>query len=102
MKTKQYSYSVILETFKRYNTDIKQALRKNETSVKTEAHKFNYVIGIVENHLPDTYRMQEHYKKAAEAAMNIDDTILRHEGAKYKRQTEDLSPIMQELFKDLL
>lgn len=100
MKTEQYSYSVILETFKRYDTDIKNALSKNETNFKTESHKFNFVIGIVRNYLPDTYRMQEHYKKAAEAINNIDFSILNAEMAPYQRRTKDLNPVLIELLKE--
>lgn len=63
--TANYSYQVVLNTFKFCMPDIQKALKNN--AFKDEAHKFNYVIKIVESNLNTVYiRMRDAEKTKEE------------------------------------
>ena len=51
--TSNYSYKIVLNTFKFCIFDIQKGLRSN--SFKDESHKFNYVLKIVESNLNTVY-----------------------------------------------
>lgn len=77
-----YSYEVILNTFKFCSPDIQKALRTN--SFKDEQHKFNYVLKIVEKNINTVYMKMKNIEKAKEEAKNTTVEIPVHTGAKFK------------------
>jgi hypothetical protein len=62
--TANYSYSVILNTFKYCSLKIYNGLKIN--SFKDENHKFNYVLKIVESNLNDVYMRTKSAEKVKE------------------------------------
>ena len=77
-----YSYKVVLATFKYCSSDIKKALRTN--IFKDEQHKINYVSKIVENNINTVYIRIKNAEKAKEEAKKIAVEIPVHVGAEYK------------------
>lgn len=68
--TANYSYEVILNTFKFCSADIQKALRTNNW--KDEQHKFNYILKIVEKNINTVYMKMKNLEKAKEEAETID------------------------------
>lgn len=68
--TANYSYDIVLNTFKFCMPDIQKALNNN--SFKDENHKFNYILKIVESNLNNVYIRMKNVKKTKEEANNID------------------------------
>lgn len=68
--TANYSYEVILNTFKFCSPQIKKALQTN--SFKSEQHKFLYITKIVENNINEVYIRMKQSQKAKKDAENID------------------------------
>ena len=59
--TADYSYKIILLTFKYCNSSIQRAL--NNVAFKDESHKFNYILKIVEDNINTVYmRMKKKNK----------------------------------------
>lgn len=77
-----YSYEVILNTFKFCSTQIQNALRTN--NFNSEMHKFLYVVKIVENNINDVYMKMRNSQKAKEEAKNTTVEIPMHQGAEFK------------------
>ena len=77
-----YSYEVILNTFKYCSPQIQKALRTN--SWTNESHKFNYVLKIVESNINTVYMKIKNVEKAKEEALNTVVEIPIHTGAKFK------------------
>lgn len=77
-----YSYEVILNTFKFCSPQIQNALRTN--NFNSEMHKFLYVVKIVENNINDVYMRMRNSQKAKEEAKNTTVEIPTHNGAEYK------------------
>lgn len=77
-----YSYEVILNTFKYCYNNIQKALRTNR--FKDERHKFNYVLKIVEGNINDVYLRMKNAEKAKEEAKNIVVEAPTHIGAEFK------------------
>lgn len=84
-----YSYEVILNTFKYCHNDIQKALRTNR--FKDERHKFNYVLKIVEGNINDVYMRMKNVEKAKEEAKNMETNTINHIGAEYQRKTKETS-----------
>ena len=57
-----YSYEVILNTFKFCSPDIQKALRTN--NFKDEMHRFNFVLKIVERNINTVYMRMKNAEKA--------------------------------------
>ena len=68
--TANYSYKVVLNTFKFCMPDIQRGLRSN--SFRDEDHKFNYVMKIVENNLNNVYMRMKRAEKSKEEAESYD------------------------------
>lgn len=82
-----YSYDVILATFKYCSPDIQRALRTN--SFKDEMHKFLYITKIVENNINTVYTKMKNIQKAKEEAKNTTVEAINHTGADYQRKTKE-------------
>lgn len=77
-----YSYEIILNTFKFCSPDIQRALRIN--NFKDEMHKFLYVTKIVENNINNVYVRMKNAEKAREEAKNTTVDAPTHVGAEFK------------------
>lgn len=77
-----YSYKTILATFKFCLPDIQRVLRTN--TWKNEAHKFNYILKIVENNINNVYMRMKNVEKAKEEAKNTTVEAPAHMGADFK------------------
>lgn len=77
-----YSYEVILNTFKFCSVDIKKALRTNMFA--DEQHKFNYILKIVEKSINTVYMKMKNLEKAKEDAINTTIELPTHIGAEFK------------------
>lgn len=77
-----YSYEVVLNTFKYCKPQIDKALRTN--NFKNEWHKFLYVTKIVENNINDVYLRMKNAEKAKEEAKNMVVEAPTHIGAEFK------------------
>ena len=80
--TANYSYEVILNTFRYCSPDIQRALRTN--NFKNEQHKFLYITKIVENNINNVYMRMKNAEKAKEKIEEIDTTIANYTGVKYE------------------
>lgn len=80
--TANYSYDVILNTFKYCSADIKRALENNSWS--NEQHKFNYLLKIVERNINTVYMKMKNAERAKEEAKNITIEAPTHTGAEFK------------------
>lgn len=77
-----YSYEVILNTFRYCSLDIKKALRTG--SFKDEWHKFLYITKIVENNINNVYVKMKGVKKSEEKIDDVDTTIANYIGVGYQ------------------
>ena len=80
--TANYSYEVILNTFKFCSPDIQKALRTN--NFKDEMHRFNYLLKIVEKNINTVYVKMKNAEKAKEEAKNTTVEMPIHTGAEFK------------------
>ena len=80
--TANYSYEVILNTFKFCSPDIQNALRT--CNFKDEQHKFNYILKIVEKNINTVYMKMKNIEKAKEEAKNMIVDAPVHTGANFK------------------
>lgn len=84
--TADYSYTVILNTFKFCKIEIEKA--KQTKSFNSEQHKFNYFCTIVESKLNDVYERMRVSEKAKEKSDSMDfSTITGNNRAEYKNKT---------------
>ena len=65
-----YSYEVILNTFKYSSIDIQNAFRTKQ--FKDESHKFNYALVIVEKNINTVYMKMKKVEKAKKESEQID------------------------------
>lgn len=65
-----YSFDIILKTFKEYKNTILNAIRQK--NFKTEQNKINYILAIIERNINDVY-LNEQKKNKAESQISIDD-----------------------------
>ena len=77
-----YSYEVVLNTFKFCSPQIQRALQTN--NFKDESHKFNYILKIAEKNINDVYLRMRNAQKAKEEAKTTTVEISTHEGAEFK------------------
>ena len=84
-ETANYSYEIILTTFKICNPEIQRALRSVEFS--DEQHKFNYIMKIIDSNINDVYmrsKKVEQIKEEVRAQVEAEAEIPKHVGAKFK------------------
>lgn len=87
--TANYSYEVILNTFKFCSPTINKALRTNNWS--NEMHRFNYVLKIVESNINNVYLRMKNVQKTKEEAENTTVDAVNHIGADYQRKTKEVN-----------
>lgn len=80
--TANYSYDVILNTFKFCSPTIQKALKNNR--FVDEQHKFNYILKIVESNINNIYIRMRNAEKAKEDAKNTVIEVTTHVGAEFK------------------
>lgn len=80
--TANYSYRVIINTFKFCMPDIKRGLQNNR--FKDEEHKFNYVLKIVESNINTVYMRMKNADKVKKEIENTNVDIPIYNGAEYK------------------
>ena len=84
-----YSYEVILNTFKFCSPSINKALKTN--SWTSETHKFNYILKIVESNINNVYMRMKNIEKTKEEAKNTTIDTANHTGAEYQRKTKEVN-----------
>ena len=77
-----YSYEVILLTFKYCSNDIRRAF--SSKSFDGEQHKFLYAAKIVENKINDVYTKIKGVEKSKEKIEDVNTTIANYSGVEYK------------------
>lgn len=84
-----YSYKVILYTFKYCSLDIKVGLARN--TFKDEMHKFNYILKIVESNINSVYLKLQNNQKSEEKIKEMDTSVFSQDKNKadYVRRTKD-------------
>lgn len=87
MKNAEYSYEVVLNTFKFCSPDIHKVLRTK--TFTDENHKFNYITKIVESNINNVYLRMQNAKKAKEKTETMTLDAVAHVGAEYQRKTEN-------------
>lgn len=92
--TANYSYEVVLLTFKYSLPEIKRGLSRGNFS--DEQHRFNYCLKIVESNLNTVYMKLKNAKKVEEKVEQINTSISTYNGAEYKPKKKDNNK-----FKDL-
>lgn len=70
--TANYSYEVILNTFKYCSPDIQRAL--NNVNFVDEQHKFNLILKIVERNINTVYMKMKNIERAKEEIESVDMT----------------------------
>lgn len=95
--TANYSYEVILATFKYCSPDIQRALRTNR--FENEMHRFLYITKIVENNINTVYMKMKNSEKSEEKIEEVDTTIANYVGAEYQNKQNKRS--REEKFSDL-
>lgn len=87
--TANYSYEVILNTFKFCSPTINKALKTNSWS--NEMHRFNYILKIVESNINNVYLRMKNVQKTKEEAKNTTIDTANHTGADYQRKTKEVN-----------
>ena len=87
--TANYSYDVILNTFKFCSPTINKALKTN--SWTNEMHRFNYILKIVEGNINNVYIRMLNVKRAKEEAKNTTIDTVNHIGAEYQKKTKEVT-----------
>ena len=94
--TANYSYQIVLNTFKFCMPDIQRGLRSN--SFKDENHKFNYVLKIVETNLNTVYLRMKNAEKSKQKSETISMETVTHTGAEYQVKTQKTSERLKDLW----
>ena len=87
--TSNYSYEVILNTFKFCSPTINKALKTN--SWANEMHRFNYILKVVEGNINNVYLRMKNVQRAKEEAENTTIDTANHIGADYQRKTKEVN-----------
>lgn len=77
-----YSFKVVLATFKYCSPDINKALRTN--MFKDEQHKMNYISKIIENNINNVYIRMKNAEKTKEEAKKITVEIPTYTNVEFK------------------
>ena len=94
--TANYSYAVILNTFKFCMPDIQNKLSIN--SFKDEIHKFNYILKIVESNINNVYVRMKNAEKAKSKTETMDMSTATNKSANYQPKTESTSSKLDDLW----
>lgn len=94
--TANYSYKLILNTFKFCGVEIDRAFRSK--NFKNEMHKFNYALAIVESNLNTVYARMKNAVKAEEKIQTMDVKTALHTSASYQRKTEKTASSLNDLW----
>ena len=78
----EYSYDIILNTFKICKVKILHAVYGK--TFKDEMSKFMYICAIVEKEINDVYTRMQNAQKSKEKTESINTDNIQHEGAEYK------------------
>ena len=81
-----YPWNVILMTFKANKITIQNAIRNKDFN--SERQKMTYVCTIVRDKLNDIYSRYLNAQKTQQKVESVDTSIMTHEGAEYKANTE--------------
>lgn len=81
-----YSFEVILYTFKANKLKIQNAIRGKE--FKDESSKMSYVAAIIRDGINDMYMRLQSAKKVEEKIEQVDTSVMEYEGAEYKPKEE--------------
>ena len=84
--TANYSYKVVLNTFKYCYPSIQKGLQSN--TFADENHKFSYVLKIVESNLNTVYMKMRDAEKVKEESKTADVSVFAYSGAEYKPKTQ--------------
>jgi hypothetical protein len=87
--TSNYSYEVILNTFKFCSPTINKALKTN--SWANEMHRFNYILKVVEGNINNVYLRMKNVQRTKEEAENTTIDTANHIGADYQRKTKEVN-----------
>lgn len=82
----EYPYNIILMTFKANKSLILNSI-KNKT-FENESNKMFYVCAIIRDKINDIYSRYLKAQKTQEKVESVDTSIMEHEGAEYKGNTE--------------
>lgn len=82
-----YSYDVVLNTFKYSMPDIQRAL--GSKSFNSEWHKFLYIMKIVEGNLNDVYMRMKGAERAREEMLKEEPSVVPHKAVEYKPKKKD-------------
>ena len=94
--TANYSYEVILNTFKFCSPTILKALRTNKWA--DEQHKFNYMLKIVERNINDVYLRMRNAEKSKEEVENIDMSQTVEYINTFKKKEKKINDRLNELW----
>ena len=94
--TANYSYEVILNTFKYCSPELQKVLRT--MSFVDEQHKFNMLLKIVERNINNVYMKMKVATKANEKITEINTSIATYTGVQYK--SKELKKKKEDKFSD--
>jgi hypothetical protein len=94
--TANYTYKLVLNTFKYCMPDIQRGLRSN--SFKDENHKFNYIIKIVESNLNTIYIRMKTSEKNKQKTESMNMSSVTHSGANYQTKASKTSKKLDDLW----
>lgn len=77
-----YSYDVVINTFKYSMSDIQRAL--NSVSFADECHKFNYIMRIVDSNLNTVYMRMKRAEKVKKEVIKEISVVDNHKAVEYK------------------
>lgn len=92
----KYTYEMILNTFKYCSPEIMSGMRTMHFN--DEKHKINYVMKIVEANINTVCDRMKRKKASKEKVDSIDTSQMLHQGAAYKKKTENVSAMMNDLW----
>lgn len=94
--TANYSYKVLLNTFKFCSSDIHKALRNN--NFEDENHKLNYVLKIVESNLNTVYMKMKKMEKSNKEAESYDISEVVNYNATFKPKEIKVNSRLKDLW----
>lgn len=83
-----YSFKVVLYTFKICKPEIMAAIANKEFN--GESHKFNFICRIVERNLNDVYERLQNIERTKENINTVNTEVISRNGQEYTKKTTDL------------
>lgn len=93
-----YSYGIILLTFKANKTKILNAIKNKD--FESEEQKMKYVAAIIRDSINDIYNRYEESRKSEEKIKRIDTNILISDIPTYSKKQSETSEKLQDKFKE--